>query len=342
MSRSGLFLAAALALTIGATTTRADLCGNGVLDDGESCDPPGSITCPTGSPAGSFLACRSDCTCPAPILDHFRCYGTRGHSFPSNTVSLVDQFVGTQATVVQPGELCNPAQFDDHPTVDPTAHLTCYKITEVKFARRQVTMRDEFGELPFTYIKPKFLCVPSMRDGVPSALNLDHFKCYKAKSKGKFTRRTVMISDDEGDQFLNVIKPSQVCNPVNKNGEGVLEPDAHLTCYKVNPITAVPLKNITVQNQFGGDTLRTLRGPNILCMPSVRTDTTPTTTTSSTVESTTTSTAVTTTSTSSLASTTTTTEESTTTTTEESTTTTTEESTTTTTSPGSASPAFLG
>lgn len=41
-------------------------CGDGVLEAGEDCDPPGTVTCPPGSPAGAFLVCNSDCTCPEP------------------------------------------------------------------------------------------------------------------------------------------------------------------------------------------------------------------------------------------------------------------------------------
>lgn len=40
-------------------------CGDGVIDAGEECDPPGSTECPPGSPAGAYLACKDDCTCPA-------------------------------------------------------------------------------------------------------------------------------------------------------------------------------------------------------------------------------------------------------------------------------------
>jgi cysteine-rich repeat protein len=48
------------------TCATGNTCGDGVLQGGEECDPPGSITCPAGSPAGAFLACSSQCTCPAP------------------------------------------------------------------------------------------------------------------------------------------------------------------------------------------------------------------------------------------------------------------------------------
>src|SRR6476646_5960089 len=38
-------------------------CGNAILEPAEQCDPPGSITCPPGSPAGAFLPCNQDCPC---------------------------------------------------------------------------------------------------------------------------------------------------------------------------------------------------------------------------------------------------------------------------------------
>ena len=44
--------------------TVASSCGNAILEPGEQCDPPGSITCPPGSATPAFLACSPDCTCP--------------------------------------------------------------------------------------------------------------------------------------------------------------------------------------------------------------------------------------------------------------------------------------
>ncbi|MCW5890333.1 MAG: hypothetical protein KIT14_07245 [bacterium] len=47
------------------TTTTPSACGNGTIDPGETCDPPGALHCPDpGSPSGSFVACLATCTCP--------------------------------------------------------------------------------------------------------------------------------------------------------------------------------------------------------------------------------------------------------------------------------------
>lgn len=273
MSPTGLFLAATLVLTIAAEVRADSLCGNGALDSGESCDPPGTFTCPTGSPTGSFLVCGEDCTCPAQVLDKFRCYGARGHSFPSLSVALVDELVTSQAKIVRPQHFCNPADKDGEGVIDPTAHLTCYQIKELKFARREAVVRDQFGEHTLTYIKPKFLCAPSKRNGVPSALNMDHFKCYKARSKEKVVKRTATIEDDDGNAVVTILKPAQLCNPVDKNGEGIKNNTRHLLCYAVKASKKQPKHakqaGLYVNNQFGPGRLDTKKEETV-CLPALK------------------------------------------------------------------------
>ena len=53
--------------TTGSTTTTSTvppLCGNGILDPGEQCDPPWSRTCPARGPGHIQRECQDDCTCP--------------------------------------------------------------------------------------------------------------------------------------------------------------------------------------------------------------------------------------------------------------------------------------
>src|SRR5262249_21628414 len=66
-------------------------CGNGIIEPGEQCDPPGSISCPPGSPAGAFQACNQDCTCPTQPPDHYQCYEVKPGFFPLTNVTVQDQ-----------------------------------------------------------------------------------------------------------------------------------------------------------------------------------------------------------------------------------------------------------
>ena len=108
---------------------QASTCGNAILEPGEECDPPGSITCPPGSPAGAILPCNADCSCaqaPAP-LDHFQCYALKARHFAPVTVTVVDEFGTLVEQVRAPNRLCAPADNDGGGIGDPTDHLTAYE-----------------------------------------------------------------------------------------------------------------------------------------------------------------------------------------------------------------------
>ena len=76
---------------------------------------------------------------------------------------------------------------------------------------------------------------------------------------------------------MDVKKPKWLCNPVDKNGEGIANPDDHLLCYKVKPAKGEPkfdkVKAIHINNQFGPLQLDAKREKE-LCVPSVKDDTT--------------------------------------------------------------------
>jgi len=98
-------------------------------------------------------------------------------------------------------------------------------------------------------------------------LALDHFKCYEAK--GQAPRETVDLEDEFGKEpKVRVGKPAFFCNPVNKNGEGILNPEVHLTCYEIE--RKGEKRDVVVENQFGEQTL-TVEEPELLCLPSGKT-----------------------------------------------------------------------
>jgi hypothetical protein len=106
------------------------------------------------------------------------------------------------------------------------------------------------------------------------AQNLDHFKCYKVKDlrMPRFTERTVALEDQFGvnDGNFEVRKPVLICNPANKNGEGINNAAGHLTCYKVRGPRLRPRPSLAVGNQLGTTELEATK-PALLCVASLKT-----------------------------------------------------------------------
>jgi hypothetical protein len=66
---------------------------------------------------------------------------------------------------------------------------------------------------------------------------------------------------------VELIRAEQFCNAVDKNGEGILDPSAHLTCYQVGrPISTVRPRVIST-DQFGELELNVRKRRTQLCVP---------------------------------------------------------------------------
>jgi hypothetical protein len=71
--------------------------------------------------------------------------------------------------VVRPEAFCNPVDKDGSGINDPTAHLACYKIRDVrgdefpKFRVRRVEVGDQFGTRSLLLKKTRTLCLPSSK-----------------------------------------------------------------------------------------------------------------------------------------------------------------------------------
>ncbi|HKA30247.1 MAG TPA: hypothetical protein VKH82_12775, partial [Candidatus Binatia bacterium] len=110
-----------------------------------------------------------------PPLDHFQCYKVKrskgGPKFAKRTVSMADQFENlTTLTLTKPILLCAPASKNNE---DPTApghpdHLTCYKTQDGKFPQSTHTIMNQFGLHEVTLIHRRELCVPSLKNPVPT------------------------------------------------------------------------------------------------------------------------------------------------------------------------------
>ena len=180
----------------------------------------------------------------------------------------------------KPVRFCNPTGKNDEEINDPTAHLACYKMKGGANPKREVLVRNQFGDQTVTVNKAESLCVPAEKNGVPSDLALNHFQCYRVRGKG-FTSRDVTLSDQFGTAGVTVLKPRRLCAPVDKNGEGIVDEAGHLMCYRIKQPGDSPKRDLTVDDQFGSFT-PSVRRPVFLCVPSLKNPAATTTTTSST------------------------------------------------------------
>ena len=201
----------------------------------------------------------------AQTIDHFKCYEANGDPVNVN-VNLEDQFgVEPGVPVEEPKLFCNPVDTNGEGIGDPTAHLTGYEIGD-DHAERIVIVSDEFGADQTLQIEdPRLLFVPSKKNAAPSDLNLYHFKCYEAN--GDPVNVNVNLEDQFGvEPGVPVEEPKLFCNPVDKNGEGIGDPTAHLTGYEIGDDHAEPI--VIVSNQFGAGQILQIEDPEILFVPS--------------------------------------------------------------------------
>jgi len=221
-------------------------------------------------------------------LDSFLCYKakpTRGApTFSPPALTLVDAIESHQTRVVKPVALCNPADRDGGGIDDAETHLSGFQIKSlVKHVKQTgILVENQIGTLSLDTVKEDRLLVPSAKSLEGPAVPpvdppVDHFKCYKAKVSKGTPRFPTGVQVTVADQFdgtartFDVKKPTKLCLPVDKNGEGIQRPDELVVCYSAKPAKGQPRHakrtGVSVANQFGSGQLDT-RKEDVLCVPS--------------------------------------------------------------------------
>jgi hypothetical protein len=203
--------------------TRGTICANGAVNEG--------------------AVCASDADCGGAADS---CVKNR---FVATSVSLEDQFDSggpVAHTVVTTSGLCLPANKNSEGVVDAVTHLQSYKLKNdpPHTPQTKLAVVNQFGALVLDTVKTERLLVPAAKNLLAPVAepnnnlhNVDHFKCYKVRVTRQFPKfpRGVQVSLQE--QFENKVydvkRPTRLCNPVDKNGEGIKNPNGHLLCYKV-------------------------------------------------------------------------------------------------------------
>jgi acyl-homoserine lactone acylase PvdQ len=106
--------------------------------------------------------------------------------------------------------------------------------------------------------RPTFQQVVQLRE-------VDHYECYKAKGRSGFTPQFVTLTDQFGTRSVTLSRPDSFCNPVDKNGESIVDPTTHLECYRMKQ-SAFAGANVTAVNEIGVQQLG-LTQVRTLCVP---------------------------------------------------------------------------
>jgi hypothetical protein len=122
----------------------------------------------------------------------------------------------------------------------------------------------------------------------PTALpsgTLDHFLCYRARKawgQARFQKEEGVLLSDQfpPDRTVELPRIVQFCDAVDKNGEGIIDSTAHLTCYTVGrPVPRSTTKpQVITTDQFGDHALTVRKQRTELCVPSEATVVWPTAT----------------------------------------------------------------
>jgi hypothetical protein len=234
---------------------------------------------PTVTATPTFTQSPTPTTTATPSGDrHYQCYEI--HQGPANPIAaaVTDIFGASNVTVRRGKRICTPASKNDE---DPAAvsavdHLKGYEMNQsTRFEPvKGLAVANQFGTLAINLARPDFLMVPTAKSLITTPPLLpplvDHYKCYTI-ARAKFRASGIKIDDQFGTLNLDIKRPVRFCAAADKNGEGVLDPDTHLLCYQVRPVTGSPRfkgpSSIFTNNQFGTGIHR-VYGPRELCVPS--------------------------------------------------------------------------
>ena len=153
-------------------------------------------------------------------------------------------------------------------------------------SRTRVRVENQLGTVHVDTLTPDRLLVPaaeSLTEPVappdPAGHRVDHFKCYRVKSSKGEPRFTPIPAVPVTDRFqqpklYDVVKPTRLCNPVDREGEGVENLDEQLMCYQVKLASTAPpqpkhvrVPAIFVNGDLGRRRVDTLEEDE-LCVPS--------------------------------------------------------------------------
>ena len=102
----------------------------------------------------------------------------------------------------------------------------------------------------------------------PFGGKFDHYQCYDIVDGGSGLKANLKLNDQFGENAAAIVKPAMLCNPVDKNGEGIPAKEVHLVCYTIKTEKS-QTRVVAIQNQLE-EAKYYVKGPQMLCVPSTK------------------------------------------------------------------------
>lgn len=235
---------------------------------------------PTTTTSTSSTTSTTTSTTTTSTLPHFQCYEVDHARFSLAGVKLSNQFESSVVDVTAPKRLCNPANVDGTSPAAPgdPAHLVGYSLvrTSPSSTPIKVQVTNALGTFVVEVVRPRWLLVPSAKSltspppPLPSPMLTDHFECYRVRGARSANASPLTVQDQFVTASERLLNLQELCVPVDKNGEGIVNPALKLMCYRTK--YAGPRFHgvdgpVFVNNQFGAATLHASHGDE-LCLPS--------------------------------------------------------------------------
>src|SRR6266852_24220 len=241
--------------------------------------------------------------------DHMLCHKQKDTSatkfIPVTSVTIDDAFeTGGIFTVSKDKSICAPADKNAEGVVDSNTHLEAYSIkattagTASAEPRLGVKVVNQFHPIGTPYSvdlsKGDLLLVPANKTDAPApppgsppgpGINVDHYRCWRAKASKTPAQPKLAIMASVVDQFQTnnfvLKKVSRLCVPANKNAGGFKSAhpeEAALLCYKASLAKGEvkpTAKTVATNDQFGVRSTISVISARELCVPSVQNPPTP-------------------------------------------------------------------
>jgi len=190
-------------------------------------------------------------------------------------VSTVDQFGCYCIFGMQLDKFANPVDKNGEGMLDPMLHYTWWAFHQPQSVW-WTTIMNQFGEQVWQVKDGRYLLNPALKDMTGDPPLANHYRCYDAT--GPAVNIPVILVDQFGTYSMMATEPVIFCNPTTKCIEGgqtepIVEPIAHLACYKLEPVMSVGIP-ATAIDEFGAWPI-TLEQPCWLCLPTDKIDTVP-------------------------------------------------------------------